>query len=494
MHTVSRVLINLDTLLDMALEPGWNGDYEDFDRRKAEIEQLHTLIETEQLVVYVPPFLACLVHMQVKLCTSIEHAQRAIRRILEIGNTYLSVDYERLLERSNTASDYLENADLYDVMLLMCGSQLNVDAIVARQPEFFYRLIEANRSSTFAKFSVAILTPEALVNLVSNTQINAPAREETIYAITPQNGVIKLPYGATPIDFAYKIHTRLGDRCIRAFVNGREAPLDQLLKTGDVVEIIKDAGANPDPNWLNFVVTRTAKQGIHRGLKQINIRRGWTLVKQGLGKNTRGYRHKLEKVARLLNRASVDDLVSLVGAEEISLQQLQELTSCSQNADEQSFGSELQELLPVGTEEQSWRVAACCTPLPGDGILGVIGLPKRMIRIHRSDCSNVRGLAPQKLRSLVWNCDRCHIQLQITLADQPDIFRPILNKLVENSITPDLRSVNIFDGTARATIGITITSRSHLEEILNQISSLPNVLRVKPAKPIVLMPGSVNFN
>lgn len=494
MHTVSRVLINLDTLLDVALEPGWNGDYEDFDRRKAEIEQLHTLIETEQLMVYVPPFLACLVHMQVMLCTGVEHAQRAICRILEIGNTYLSVDYERLLERSNAASDYLEHADLYDVMLLMCGSQLNVDAIVARQPDFFHRLIEANRSSTFAKFSVPILTPEALVNLIAKTQISDPTCEETVYAVTPRNGVIKLPHGATPIDFAYKIHTRLGDRCIKALVNGREVPLDRLLKTGDVVEIVKDAEANPDPTWLKFVVTRTARQGIHRGLKQINIRCGWNLVKQGLGRNIRGYRHKLEKVARLLNRASVDDLVSLVGAGEISLQQLQELTSCSQGAAGSSFGPEPKELLPVGAEEQSWRVASCCTPLPGDGILGVIGLPKRMIRIHRSDCTNIRSLAPQKLRSLVWNCDRCHIQLQITLADQPDIFRPILNKLVENSITPDLRSVNIFDGTARATIGITITSRSHLEAILNQISSLPNVLRVKPAKPILLMPGSVNFN
>lgn len=493
MHTVSRVLINLDMLLDVALEPGWNGDYEDFDRRKAEIEQLHTLIETEQLMVYVPPFLACIVHMQVMLCTGTEQAQHAIRRILEIGNTYLSVDYERLLERSNTASDYLENADLYDVMLLMCGSQLNVDAIVTRDPEFFHRLIEANRP-TFDKFSVPILTPEALVNLISKTQTSDLTQEQTIYAVTPQNGVIRLPHAATPIDFAYKIHTQLGNQCVKALVNGREVPLDRLLKTGDVVEIVKDAEANPDPNWLNFVVTRTARQGIHRGLKQINIRRGWNLVSQGLGRNVRGYRHKLEKVARLLNRASVDDLVSLVGAGEISLQQLQELTSCSQNANGQSFGSESKDLLPVGSEEQSWRIASCCTPLPGDAILGVVGLPKRMIRIHRLDCINIRSLVPQKLCSLVWNCDRCHIQLQITLSDRPDIFRPILNKLVENSITPDLRSINIFDGTAKAIIGITITSRSHLEAVLNQISSLPNVLYVKPAKPIVLMPDSVNFN
>lgn len=480
-------------LLDVALEPGWNGDYEDFDRRKAEIEQLHTLIETEQLIVYVPPFLACLVHMQVKFCIGAEQAQRAIQKILELGNTYLSIDYEQLLERSNTASDYLENADLYDVMLLMCASQLNVDAIVTRNPEFFHRLIEANRS-TFAKFSVPILNPGALVNLVSQNQISDPTREETIYAVTPQNGVIKLPSGATPIDFAYKIHTRVGDRCVKALVNGREVRLDRPLKTGDIVVIVKAPDASPDPAWLNFVVTRTARQGIHRGLKRIKTRQGWKQVKQVLGKNIRSYRHKLEQVTKLLNRASVDDLIGLVGAGEISVQKLQELAhSCSQSVNGQSFCIEPNGIPSVNTGEQGWRIASCCTPLPGDDILGVISSPKRMIRIHRSNCANIRHLSAPKLRPLTWNCDRCRIQLQITLSDQPDIFRPILNKLVENSITPDLRSVNIFDGTAKATIGITITSRSHLEEVLNQIASLPNVLQVKPAKPILLMPGSVNL-
>ena len=493
MHTVSRVLIGLDMLLDVALEPGWNGDYEEFDRRKAEIEQLHTLIETEKLIVYVPPFLTCLVHMQVKLCIGAEQAQRAIQKILELGNTYLSVDYEQLLERSNTAFDYLENADLYDVMVLMCGSQLNVDAIVTRNPEFFHRLMEANRS-TFAKFGVPILNPGALVNLISENQLNDPTREQTIYALTPQNRVIKLPYGATPIDFAYKIHTRIGDRCVKALVNGREARLDRPLKTGDIVAIVKDPDASPDPAWLDFVVTRTARQGIHRGLKRINTRQGWKRVRQVFGKNIRSYRHKLEQVTKLLNRTSVDDLISLIGTGEISVQQLQELAySCSQSVNGQSFCPDPNELPPANAGEQGWRIASCCIPLPGDEILGVIGSPKRMIRIHRSNCANIRHLSVQKLRRLGWNCDRCHIQLQITLSDRPDIFRPILNKLVENSITPDLRSVNIFDGTAKATIGIAITSRSHLEEVLNQISSLPNVLQVKPAKPILLMPGSVNL-
>jgi (p)ppGpp synthase/HD superfamily hydrolase len=365
---------------------------------------------------------------------------------------------------------------------------------VTHTPEFFHQLIDANRS-TFAKFNIPILNPGTLVNLVSATQSHDPSREEIIYAVTPHNNVIKLPQGATPVDFAYKIHTRVGDRCIRALVNGQVVPLDRPLKTGDVVEIIKDSDANPDPGWLNFVVTRTARQGIHRGLKLVNTRCGWKLVKQVFGKNIRTYRHQLEQVARLLERASVDDLVSLVGAGELSLQRLQELTSsCSQDQNGQSFGSDPGERLLSGTGEQSWRVASCCTPLPGDTIIGVIGSPKRMIRIHRSTCANVRNLSPKKLRPLTWKCDRCRIQLQIILSDQPDIFRPILNKLVENSITPDLRSVNIFDGTAKATLGITIFSRSHLEEVLSQISSLPHVLQVKPAKPILLLPGSVSFN
>jgi hypothetical protein len=491
---VSRVLMNLDILLDLTLEPGWNGDYEDFDRRRQAIEQLHALIEAEQLAVYVPPFIACLAHMQVMIHFGAQQAQHVIRRMLELASTHLSVDYERLLEQANTAANYFNGvADLYDVMLLMCGWHLNVEAIVGRKPQFFHQLIEANQA-TFSGFNIPILTAEALVNLISETRLHH-AVGAMIYAVTPQNRVIDLPQGATPIDFAYKIHTKLGNRCVKALVNGREVPLDRRLKTGDVVEIVKDANATPDAVWLTFVVTRTAKQGIQRGLKQVNTLRGWRLVKQMLGRNIRGYRPKLEQVARLLNRLSVDDLVSTIGSEELSIQQLQELIHSCNHVSEHRY-VRLEDAGSVGSGgsgEQSWRIALCCMPLPGDAIVGVVGSPKRPTRIHRSDCSNLRDLDPEKLRPLVWNVDGCRIQIQLTLSDEPDTFRPILNKLVENAITPDLRSVNIFDETAKATIGMAITSRSQLEEVLSQISSLPNVLHVKLARPVLDMPNSVRF-
>ncbi|WAL61679.1 TGS domain-containing protein [Thermocoleostomius sinensis] len=492
---VSRVLMNLDVLLDLTLEPGWNGDYEDFDRRRQAMEQLDTLIEADQLVVYVPPFIVCLAHMQVMIHFGAQQAQHVVHRILELASTHLSLDYERLLEQSNTASNYFGGvADLYDVMLLSCGWQLNVEAIVARRPQFFHQLMEANQA-TFAGFNIPILTAGALVNLISETRLHDPVGE-MIYAITPQNRVINLPQGATPIDFAYKIHTKLGNRCISALVNGREVSLDRRLKTGDVVEILKDTNATPNPAWLTFVVTRTAKQGIQRGLKQVNTQRGWRLIKQVLGRNIRGYRPKLEQVARLLNRLSVDDLMSTIGSEEISIQQLQELLhSCNHVSD--SFSEQryvqLENSDMPGSGEQSWRVALCCTPLPGDPIVGVVASPKRSMRIHRATCANLRDLSPEKLRPLIWNTNGCRIQIQLTLADKPDIFRPILNKLVENAITPDLRSVNIFDETAKATIGMTITSRAQLEEVLSQISSLPHVLHVKLARPVLDMPNSVRF-
>lgn len=489
---VSSVLICLDTLLELALEPGWNGNYEDFDRRREDIKRLHTLIEADQLMVYVPPFLVCIIHMQVKIHFGVEQAQRVVRKILELGNSHLSIDYDRLLEQSNTASHYPGYADLYDVMFLVCGNQLNVDAIATSNPGFFQQLIEVNQS-TFAGFNVPIVNIGALVNLVSEERDSYPLDEETIYVVTPHNNVIKLPSGATPVDFAYMIHTRLGDRCVRALVNGREVALNRRLRTGDVVEIVKDPDATPDPSWLEFVVTRTAKRAIQRGLKRVNVHRGWKLVKQAFGKNLRNYQHKLEQVSKLLNYPSVDDLLNIVGSDELSIQRLRELIQdCTCPPETQpGFCTHPGDGTFAGIGEQNWRIASCCTPLPGDPIVGVAGSPKRLVRIHRADCSNIQDLDPQKVRSLNWNCDRCRINLQMTLTDQPDAFRPILNTLAENFITPDLRSLNISDGTARASIGITITSRQHLEDVLSQISSLPNVLKVKLAKPILIMPGSV---
>jgi hypothetical protein len=481
--------MSLEVLLDLTLEPGWNGDYEAFDRRKDAIERLHVLIEAEQLAVYVPPFLVCLAHMQVMMYFGAEQAQHVVRRILELGSTHLSIDYERLLEQANTASNYLNVADLYDVMLLLCGNQLNVEAIVTRSPRFFHQLVVAN-PSTFPEFNVPILNAGALVNLISETQHRYPV-DAVIYAVTPQNRVIKLPQGATPIDFAYQIHTKLGHRCVSALVNGLEVSLDRRLKTGDVVEILKDANANPSPAWLNFVVTRTAKQSIQRGLKQLNTQRGWRLIRQAFGKNVRGYRSTLEQVAHLLNRLSVDDLVSTIGSEEMSLQQLQELIHSCHHVND--YGPPPSEEPGAGAGEPSWRLALCCMPLPGDAIVGLIGAPKRLMRIHRATCPNLREVAMEKLRPLTWNTGSCRIQIQLTLADEPDSFRPVLNKLVDHAIIPDLRSVNIFDRTAKATIGMTITSRHQLEEVLSQISALPHVLRVKLARPILSRPGSIRF-
>lgn len=487
---VSSILISLDSLLDLALEPGWNGDYEDFDHRREELDRLQALIEADRLIVYAPPFLVSIAHMQVKIHFGAEQAQRVVRKILELSSSHLSIDYERLLEQSNTAHHYPDRADLYDVMLLVCGNQLSVDAILTRDPTFFHQLIEANKT-TFAGYSIPILSIGAFLNLVSETQSTYPLREETIYAVTPQNNVIKLPRGATPIDFAYKIHTRLGDRCIKARVNGQEVPLDRSLKTGDVVEILKHPSAAPDSEWLSFVVTRTAKQGIQRGLKRMNTQRGWVLLQQAFGKALQGYRPKLDQVAQFLNRTSVDDLVSGVGSGEISIQRLQELVqNCTYPVAESSLPVSANTRTGTG---QNCRIALCCMPLPGDAIIGVVGSAKRLVRVHRADCARAQNITPEKLHSLHWNCDRCHIQLQIVLPDQPDTFRPILNKLVEHAITPDLRRLNIAGGTAKATIGITITSRSHLDAVLWQISNLPNVLQVKPVKPIEIGAGSVEW-
>jgi hypothetical protein len=493
MPMVSSVLIGLETLLDLALEPGWNSDYEDFDRRRDEIAQLHTLIEAERLTIYLPPFLLCIIHFHVKHYFGAEQAQQVIRHLLELGNSNLSLDDERVVEQANTATLYSDAVDLYDVMFLICGSQLNVDAVIVRKPAFFHTLIESS-PQTFIGFNVPILTVGALINLISETQRTDLSSSEVVYAFTPHNRVVELPVGATPVDFAYMIHTKIGDRCVRALVNGQEVPLHRALKTGDIVEIIKEPDATPNPKWLEFVVTRIAKRGIVRGLKRVNTYRGWNQVKQVFGENILRYRQTLEQVARLMNRTSVDDLLSMVGCGELSISRLQDLLQNCSSTEPLSFCASTDQMTIAGISgEQNWRIASCCMPLPGDSIVGRVATQKRSMRVHQTQCPNLRTVAPEKLRPLVWKCDRCRIQLQLTLSDQPDTFRPILNKLVEMEVLPDLRSLNIAEGTARATIGITITSRSHLDDVLNQISSLSKVLHVKIAKPILILPEALGF-
>lgn len=470
-----------DVLLDMALEPGWDSDYENFDIRMQEREKLYSLIESESVRVYAPLFLVTLAHIDAKHRIGAQQAQRVVDRTLEFANSRLSLDEERILDQANTVTAFPGDTDLYDVVGLIYGQELNVDAIITRNPKVLQQIIARNRT-TFSKFDVRILTLGAFTNLVCKTQNSRIDDGSIIYALTPDNMVIQLPSGATPVDFAYKIHTKVGDRCIEARVNEEVVPLDYVLRTGDVVKILKGPEASPDPIWLNFVVTGIAKKCIQRGIRRINRQRGWELIKQALGVNIGAYRDRLEYFAEQLGRTSLDDLVIGIGSSEVYIDEvtafIQSCTCYPTNRHLKGTSSMDHSLTQIDAE--NWRIASCCRPLPGGSAVGVLEQGKRAIPIHRTDCINIKSFKANQLLPIPWHSGYWRVQLQLIMTNHPDTLRPILNELAANSITPDLYSVNASpDETARASIHVVVTSNHALTEVIKHVEKMPKVLQVK---------------
>ena len=467
-------------LLDLASKPGWDGDDHDLEERTSNLEKLQNLIESGEISLYVPQEQISLIHLLSNEDLGIQQARLIIQKILELGTSNIDVDYDQILEQANSL-DYPDDGELFEGTCLIAAQELKADVILARFPHKLSQIVTLN-SKDFSNFDIPILNLNSCIELLSENPRKFNQNEEIIYTFTPEHRIIKLPNGATPIDFAYALHTNMGNKCVKAFVDGVEYPLDKSLNSGNTVEIIKGSEVNPNPEWLKFVRTTLAKKRIQRSLKYRHQAQGWLIIKQEIGKTVRSYKKKLEHAAQRLNCKNVNELAVKIGSGEETITKVKKLIK--------EYNSEItrncllrndKELLLIGIGNRTFKIASCCNPLPRQPIIGFSNSCKRPIRVHRADCSNLKNLKSQQGISLHWNCDHAKVQLQLRVVNCPDIVRPILNKLVDNySIIPNFHSLNpCTDGTSLASVEIILNSSQDLETILKTIQNMSKVVTVK---------------
>lgn len=481
-----------DTLIDLVLNPGWNGDEERLEQRQDAIARLRELIESEQFILYIPPNVLGTVHLILRTAElDSREVYHVFQKIRGIDKSNFRADHERILGQSSHLIFDRDNIELYEVALLTYAYELRADVILVRHPSQLQKLVELKREE-FPDFHTRILRAETFISYVFEHQFLQDIPDGQLIRVFTPNGTRKyLPYGSTSIDFAYKIHTDVGDQCIGAKVNGVPVPLGTTLNNCDTVEILRGTKAKPQQEWLKFAHTRYAREKIQRGLKRYWSQRGWKVVKRVFGGNIRAYKQKLEQIASEQNR-TLNGLMAKVGSRDISLQHLCELMD---NCNVRHVGEDLlcvnpQDWVLEGRASHNWRLSSCCNPLPGDKIVGAIGKQGGMIRVHCSNCQNLEGVKPERQCELSWNFSHCSVQLLIRVRDRPDTCRPILDKLVEiladSPSKPDLRDAySCKDGTARSVIKIPVASRQQLNEIVHQIQQMPRVLNVKVTR---LMP------
>ncbi|PZV08652.1 MAG: (p)ppGpp synthetase [Leptolyngbya sp.] len=328
-----------------------------------------------------------------------------------------------------------------------------------------------------------------------------------VYVFTPQGDVVSLGRGSTAVDFAYRIHTEVGNHCAGTRINGRMMTLDTPLKNGDIVEILTNKSSHPSLDWLNFVVTTSARNRIRQWYKRShrdeNLARGREMLERELGKN--GFEALLKSAPMLAtvercNYHSVDDLLSAVGYGEITLNhvvnRLRETVKAQQPiaaAPQLLLPSTTSKALPspckspiIGVEGLLYHLAGCCTPVPGEPIIGVVTRSNRGISIHRQGCSNVEQVPGDRLVPVSWNPiqegerpQAYPIDIQITVIDRVGVLKDILSRLTDNNINVRNAQVRTFpDQTAVIDLGIDVRNHDQLERTFAQVKKLSDVLNL----------------
>lgn len=342
--------------------------------------------------------------------------------------------------------------------------------------------------------------------------------DEEVYAFTPNGDVIPLNRGATPVDFAYRIHTEVGNHCAGAKVNGRIVTLGTHLQNGDIVEIITQKNGHPSLDWLNFVVSTGARNRIRQWYKKFhhdeNRVRGHEMLEKVMGKSGLDALLKsapAQATAERCNYSSVDDLLAGLGYGEVTLNavvnRLQEAVKDSQpvQSEEAAGISTLENEIPAvkapanrstgydnapiaGLEGLLHYIAGCCHPLPGETIIGVVSTGGRGIAVHQQNCVNVENIPGERLIPLRWNQpdaakgqpDTYPVQLRIEVIDRVGVLKDILTRLSDLKINVHNAGVKTYpDQIAEIDLGIDIRDHSHLDKTFAQIRKMADVLNLK---------------
>lgn len=335
---------------------------------------------------------------------------------------------------------------------------------------------------------------------------------DTVFVFTPKGDVIDLVNDSNPIDFAYAIHSAVGNKCIGAKVNGKMVPIDYKLKTGDIVEVLTSkAATGPSRDWLNIVKTPGAKtkirQWFKKELKEENIVRGRDMIEKEAKRQ--GYNISnllkpawLDKIYKKFTLNSLEDMYAAIGyggitVNQILLKLIDEYKKENSKLIAQETLLQDKDIKPKniidgvnadggitvkGEKNMLVRFSKCCNPVPGDEIVGYI-TRGRGVSIHRKDCTNIADMAQDgRLIDVAWATterSEYNAELQVEATDKPGLFMDITRLLLEMNIK--LKAINARtskDTTAIINLTVEISDRQQLDKVMKQLRKLPEVREV----------------
>ena len=337
---------------------------------------------------------------------------------------------------------------------------------------------------------------------------------DEVYVFTPRGKVVTLPVGATPVDFAYSIHTDVGHTCVGAKVGGRLVPLDAPLITGDTVEIVtsRQSGAGPSQDWLKFVATHRATSKIKQWYSQERrsdaIDSGYEdlvaeLRRSGLPAREILAGPELVEIAAAMNYTDLDALYAAIGEHHVSARSLVGRLSRALRVDEivepviepsrprrprqdtSSVGVHVE-----GLDDIMVRLSRCCTPVPPDGIIGFV-TRGRGVSVHRADCANAVSLAADQVDRLIdveWDEESAGyfvVSIVVKALDRPGLLRDVSGVLADHhvNVLANSTSTSGSDRVATMRFDFELGDPEHLESLLRMLRRIDSIYDVHRAVP-----------
>ena len=317
---------------------------------------------------------------------------------------------------------------------------------------------------------------------------------DQVFAFTPNGDVFDLPVNATPVDFAYRIHSEVGNKTVGALINGRIAQLDTKLNNGDIVEILTSKTPAPLLVCLNFVVTKQASSKIKQWFKKNNreshLETGRSNLEHELTKAVFDEYIKqgeFEKVAKQMNYQSADDLFAALGYGETTVNKIiNKLKKPQQKTPESNFHTsnrKKSEKDIVGLEGLMYSFARCCSPIPGEPIVGVVTRSKG-VSVHRIDCKTLENVPPERMMDIHWsgvNINKTYsTTIRIETGEKMGLLKDIIAAVSDNNINinyANVKSKNNKIGIIE--IGMELDNIETLKKVIKCVQAIPDLYSVK---------------
>ena len=363
----------------------------------------------------------------------------------------------------------------------------NIQNAMEQKLQFFKTMMELRKEET---------SDEAFVNSVKSDIL-----KESIYVFTPKGDAIELPNGSTPIDFAYRVHSKVGDSMVGAIVNNQIAPLDYVLKDGDIVNIKTNKSAIPSKEWMNIAYTQQAKNKIKAFFNKIDkeeyLKKGEEEVKAELRKRKVSFNEfftpeNTEKMLSEMKCANMEELYTNIGNGKTTATLALNTIQNNNDTKEELILKKVtdREIKPVvikddiiveGIDSIKVNVANCCQPIPGDNIVGYI-TKGNGISVHRMNCPNMDHV-DERVISVHWNdtvSKKYHTSLLIEAENSKNVLLDIISKTSSGDIIVDsINTLKRSGDTSLIEITIRVPNLEKLKKFMHDLESLKHIISVE---------------